>query len=128
VPVGRPPVGTPIGTPLAIAEPNSPTPAGTRTRPDLLQQHETTPTGPVGSAYGSEGWGFESLRARCADALVRGGPRFRRPPLARPGSGRLLTGLLTAPLGRSARRWSGRPRKGTGRTESPLALPSTQLK
>jgi hypothetical protein len=27
--------------------------------------------------------------------LVRGGPRSRRPPLARPGSAGLLTGLLT---------------------------------
>jgi hypothetical protein len=32
--------------------------------PDLLQQNRATPTRPVGCAYGSEGWGFESLRAR----------------------------------------------------------------
>ena len=43
-------------------------------------------------------------RARCAHALVRGGPRFRRPPLARPGRDRVLAGLLTDRLGRRATR------------------------
>jgi hypothetical protein len=38
--------------------------AGQRTPPDLVERDSTAPPGPVGMAYGSEGWGFESLRAR----------------------------------------------------------------
>jgi hypothetical protein len=43
--------------------------------------------GRLASAYGSEGWGFESLRAR---------PAHR--PAARPAAGFLLTDLLTAAM------------------------------
>jgi hypothetical protein len=35
--------------------------AGPRIAPDLVERDPTTSDGPVGTAYGSEGWGFESL-------------------------------------------------------------------
>ena len=59
----------------------------TRHQPALVAQLERA------SDYGSEGWGFESLQARQSDELVRGGPRFRRPPLAFPTQGQLAPGL-----------------------------------
>jgi len=57
-------LGNPFGNPPAVPGPDSAALAGPRTAPDLVERHPTTPDGPVGSAYGSEGWGFESLRAR----------------------------------------------------------------
>jgi hypothetical protein len=36
---------------------------GRRATPDLVERHSTTADGHTVGAYGSEGWGFDSLRA-----------------------------------------------------------------
>ena len=46
----------------------------THSPPDRVERHSTTADGPVGTAYGSEGWGFESLRVRHTAAEVRATP------------------------------------------------------
>ena len=67
--------------------------------------HSTAHGGRADPAYGSEGWGFESLRARCTSSTIRPGShlrtdlprRFRRPPAGVPAH-QLLTVVVASPV------------------------------
>ena len=49
--------------------------AGPRTAPDRVERDSTTRDGPTESAFGSEGWGFESLQARQVDVQPEAVPK-----------------------------------------------------
>lgn len=57
-------LGNPCGNPPGVTGPDSTARAGPTSPPYRVERDSTTTDGPVGTAYGSEGWGLESLRTR----------------------------------------------------------------